>query len=346
MSNSKSREDVLRDIEEFSDEYDQTTRAAFEDSYDHLSVLNQHFFSVRVAVTRSDADFTDLYFSDDELDAIEDVLIEHLQECKRRNGKASQSALRGEDDLVNPGRITRHFGTYSKGKVAALDNPKQVHVTDDKRERLNREVREDEYKRDILTGLLMGDGYMKYPDGKNTRLGIEMADEEFLEWVSDELGDIVREPDKSRDAADLAEKNREHGYTVNEENYSDLYTISSVALPALEEFASWYDSGQKRFPDWVELNPTVTKMWYCCDGSLAGGYQSSSHPVIYVANEKDRRDYLMNLFEDTAFSPTLTDGGGGTLQFSRGEAKDFLDWLGDPPAGFEYKWLPEQRPSQ
>lgn len=47
---------------------------------------------------------------------------------------------------------------------------------------------------------------------------------------------------------------------------------------------------------------------------------------------------MESLFEDTPFNPSFNKIGGGGLQFTREESTEFLEWLGEPVPGYEYKW--------
>jgi hypothetical protein len=97
---------------------------------------------------------------------------------------------------------------------------------------------------------------------------------------------------------------------------------------------SWYSNGEKEFPSNLKATPNRARMWYACDGSLV----QNEHCVIYSYNERDRPKFLKSLFNNTPFNPSFSLTGGGGLRFSRSESREFLNWLGEPALGYEYKW--------
>lgn len=84
----------------------------------------------------------------------------------------------------------------------------------------------------------------------------------------------------------------------------------------------------------MELTPTTVRHWYIGDGSL----NSNKYCVIYASNEKERPEYMESLFDNTPFNPSYNKCGGGALQFTRKESPEFLQWIGEPAKGYEYKW--------
>lgn len=189
---------------------------------------------------------------------------------------------------------------------------------------------------ELIAGTLMGDGTVvqneqnKYPIFK-----LAMTTREFLEWFDDEMGILSTGVSLFETGSDNASRAKKTGFTttVNEENYNDMYVCRSRTLPDLVPFREWYRSGEKRFPDRLELTPLVAKLWYCCDG-----YSKQTNPPVAtlgVANEIDRKEYLRNLFDDAGFSITFDDK---SVVLSTDESRRFFDWIGDPLPGFEYKW--------
>lgn len=333
-----SREEILNAIEECHEAHGKVTQKLLQehDKYPTLSSIENEFGNLSKAKLESNIENPNqIRFTDEQLEKLKPELLEQLEACERKYGKVNQKLISKDDEFWNPNYFKRAFGTLSKAKLAAdLDDHGQIHLTDKELEELNSEIQDNSYKQYILIGLVMGDAWVDNPENKSPRIGIEMANREFLKWVSEELGAIAKPVRKRGSASELAEKNKKYGYTVNEENYSDMYVLRTRGLPYLERFAQWYGSGEKRFPDTLELNSTICKIWYCCDGSLV----QNEYSVIYVANEIDRPKYLENLFEPTPVAPSVHQGGGGTIQFKRDETPNFLEWLGDAPPGFEYKW--------
>lgn len=309
---------------------------------DDINMLNsaqyrKHFGSLSVAKLRADLDQgTIIHLTDEQLEELEDEMIEELQRCKHKNGKATVELYREMDTDLSVRHIKRQFGTFSKAKTEALDDPGITHKTHARMDRINEDLENDKRKKEILRGLLMGDGTVgKTASGKRNNLKVEMTKREFLDWVARQLGDLVSLLKKSREAEDLAEKNRRHGHTVNEENINDEHILGTVATDFTTRMRDrWYPNGEKRFPDDLDLTPEMTRIWYVCDGSLA----RNEVAVIYAHNEISRQDYMESLFDDTPFNPSFNYTGGGGLQFTKEETPEFLRWIGDPVPGYEYKW--------
>ena len=102
----------------------------------------------------------------------------------------------------------------------------------------------------------------------------------------------------------------------------------------------WYPDGSKRFPADLELTPTLTKFWYVSDGYLDVGRWGRPRIEIKTRNESDRSDFLVSLFREVGFDPTFKRN---ELRFDRDDTAVLVEWMGDPPAGFEYKRAVDSR---
>jgi len=259
-------------------------------------------------------------------------ILDNIRLCEKEYGKVSTTLMREDENLINPYYAKKHFGTFSKAKVKSdIENVGQIHLTNKELKEINNSITKKQ--KDILKGILMGDAWVGKEKGKNAKLSIESINEEFIDWLDDVLGDIVSHTGKRNTASELAEKNRKYGYTVNEENYNDIYTLRTRQIPYFNKLHEWYSTGEKRFPK-LYLSPTILKMWYVCDGS----YVDSKYPVIYSSNENDRKKFILSLFDETELNPSFTKGGGGTIQFKKSESNEFFEYIGEPVPGFEYKW--------
>ena len=61
---------------------------------------------------------------------------------------------------------------------------------------------------------------------------------------------------------------------------------------------------------------------------------------IEARNESDRPDFLVSLFRGVGFDPTFRRN---ELRFTCDGTEALVEWMGDPPAGFEYKWAVDSR---
>jgi hypothetical protein len=260
-------------------------------------------------------------------------ILEDIRLCEKENGKVTTKLMRNNNKYVHPYYVKKEFDTFSKAKQkSGIDNVGQIHLSEDNLNKINDSINKNQ--QEILKGILMGDAWIDKPENKNARIAIESVKKEFLVWLDNKLGDITTGVRLKNTSSELANKNREHGYTVNEENYNDIYVLRSRALPYLNNLYEWYQSGEKRFPN-IELTRITLKMWYVCDGSLV----KNNYAVIYAANENDRKKFIRHLFDDLDLYPSFHGGGGGVVQFSKEDTKKLFEYIGEPICGFEYKWV-------
>mgnify|MGYP006271462653 FL=1 len=198
-------------------------------------------------------------------------------------------------------------------------------------------------KQEMVLGLLMGDGSIPtQPDGRNGVFHVPMVNRQFLEWYDNRMGLFTTGVSLKKTAEELAENNRESGFSPNAkaENYHDMYTVWSRSHPYFTRLRSWYESGTKRIPVGFELTPEIAKFWYISDGFLDVDRDRTPRAEIRTHTESDRSDFLLDLFREHGFDPNFRRG---TVRFSRDETRSFLDWMGNPPPGFEYKWVLDSR---
>lgn len=190
-------------------------------------------------------------------------------------------------------------------------------------------------QQEMFKGLLMGDGCIARHGeiDKNPRFTIQMVTESFLEWVHSEMYPLttgVKLTD-SNTASERTKTLQATGFATGE--CQDVYTLESRGLPWLENLADWYSSGKKRFPDNLELTPMVARMWYVSDGGLM--HNHTSQLQIASVNESSRQQFLLDLLNDVGFDGYATKN---KIVLNQSDRDQFLDWMGDAPPGFEYKW--------
>lgn len=194
-----------------------------------------------------------------------------------------------------------------------------------------------EYSIDILTGLMMGDAWYSK---KNQRIGIELINKRFLEWLESELDDIFLSVRPNRTAEEMSQKSRDSGFNekASKDDYNNTHTLHTISHPELSQFNWYIDEGDKIYPADLVLNSEVLKMWYCCDGGLqwSSDRQRASFKLT-CKNESDRLEHIHTKFMDIGFNPHI-DKTYGTITFGRDETENILDYIGAPPEGFEYKW--------
>lgn len=189
---------------------------------------------------------------------------------------------------------------------------------------------------EIVTGSLMGDGCVNTPR-KNARLSVTSITKPYLNILDEEFGmysngfTMMTDADSSYENA-----NRVFEHKLYKENFSDVYQFRTIAHPELSKFESWYETGEKVFPESIEMTPTVLKHWYCGDGSYR---VMGDTDVLSIAtiNEKDNADKLCSYFTNSGL-PEFSYFDGKSMVWGTEESDILFDYMGEPLPGFKYKW--------
>ena len=181
---------------------------------------------------------------------------------------------------------------------------------------------------DIITGLMMGDGTLNRMDGKNPALHVTTTEEDFAEHLRNVFGPIT----SSVGERDISRWKNEYGSKIH-------YEFRTRRHPGFDRWATWYDTGEKRFPDDVELSTTTINYWYAGDGTFSDRDGRLPEANIASLNEIDHIDWLRDHVEDeTGLTATTYNKG---LYFNSTDALEFFDKL-DPLPGYEYKYPSEE----
>lgn len=187
----------------------------------------------------------------------------------------------------------------------------------------------------IITGLLMGDGHINR-SSTTPRLRAEMVNEDYLHYLDDEFPHISCGVNLSRTAKQQSKKHIETGFNQNasQESYSDCYWWETMCHDGLQTYADWYKSGEKVFPEDLELTPMVLKHWYVCDGSFNGYIQ------IYLDNEKSNKKKIESYFSNIIYDNIRWDEQKGhtAINFTKEDSNKIFEYIGGPLPGFRYKW--------
>lgn len=180
-------------------------------------------------------------------------------------------------------------------------------------------------QKDIITGLLMGDGSITR-DGSNPRLVVDMCNEEFIKWLADEFGEL---------AINL------QSWEPEREEWNEVWRFQTRRLPELQRWAEWYGTDGKVFPPDVALTPLVLKMWYVSDGDR--DYVPRGRDGLRIAMNKERgnEEKIEAYFEDAGLpTPNSWDHHDGACRARWGgdDAEELWEYMGDAPEGFKYKW--------
>jgi hypothetical protein len=198
----------------------------------------------------------------------------------------------------------------------------------------------------------MGDGWIDRQKGQQPRLGSAMITEEYLQYVDNVFSVIGHDVSLKQTAEENAKHKRESGFRPNADpkNYSDIYIWRTMSHPDFQDFADWYSSGEKVWPDGIQLTPTVLKHWYCGDGSWNN---NASHNCIRIgmSNEREYIDKVDQFFHQAGlplpsnYNIYKTKSGryDCSVVFSVDQSKELWEYMGEPLPGFEYKWPEEYR---
>lgn len=199
-----------------------------------------------------------------------------------------------------------------------------------------------EQHRDLITGLLMGDGWIKRESGRKPSLQTKMVSPNYLKYLDSRFGILGNGVSLYQTAEDKAKEDRIYKSNPNAkaENYQSLYTWRTVGHPELKEFSKWYSSGQKVWPEDIELTSTVLKHWYCGDGTW-NNTGSRNCISISMFNEINNTDKVDNMFTNVGLpKPTNYAISKTNCQaaFTVEQSKELWEYMGEPLPDFEYKW--------
>lgn len=187
-------------------------------------------------------------------------------------------------------------------------------------------------QKEVITGLLLGDGSFGYRNG----MSVSNTNKLFLYHLNSILSPWTGSITKKVDSNKTRKIKTKDGCLHTIKSNKACYSLNIRKHPEIDDLSDWYKPSSECFPEDLTLTPTIAKYWYVSDGGLCWNATNTASATITTTNEMKRREYLESLFEDNGFSPTMS---GTTLLFTREDTERLLDWMGDPPPGFEYKWI-------
>lgn len=187
---------------------------------------------------------------------------------------------------------------------------------------------------DILRGVLLGDGSIGKPNATNPMISVGNTNIQFLEHLSEIMGILST------------------AIRVNKEpegNSSPFYSVKTKHHPQLENvYERWIDETGKHIPtNQISFNKEVMKYWYACDGGLSwrkngsGNWyaDASIHVVTEINQVEDISRQISNDLEPNVYK----NNGESRISYVSSEADKFLEWLGEPIPGMDYKWETDSR---
>lgn len=190
---------------------------------------------------------------------------------------------------------------------------------------------------EVLTGLYMGDGSLAAHGSDNPYMRWNNTNKPFLELLDEKLGWLTTGVRLKKDAQQAANErlSRNPDWKMDAGNFDAIYGTRTRRLPYFRKYESWTSSGQKRYPEELELTPTVAKYWYVSDGTVNWMRSYSARVVFACQNERDRPEFICNLFRQAGFE---ANQNLHMFYLSVEDSKRFLSWIGQSVPGFEYKW--------
>jgi hypothetical protein len=209
----------------------------------------------------------------------------------------------------------------------------------------------DKEVKEILIGLLMGDGNVGSKSAKNSNIHCSMISKNYLKFLDDKFDWLSTGVSLKRSSKESAEIAKSSGFSpkAKNENYSDIYTLCTRSHPFITNLSDWYSSGNKVWPKDIELTPTVLKHWYCGDGSInRSGKNSSPRIIISMANEYGNSSKISNYFKNVGLPEPSNytswqtghwnDNKNFDAQWTVEESKELWNYMGNPLPDFYYKW--------
>lgn len=207
-----------------------------------------------------------------------------------------------------------------------------------------------ELKMEMVVGLMMGDGCVGGKENKNQRVKVDWSSKRQCLWLDDCMGWLstgvshVRTPEESARNMEVSGLNGEK-YSANTDNFSDMYEVYTRRHPNFSVFMDWYNSGEKVWPENIDLTPTTLLFWYVSDGDY-NVYGTNNYISIAMKNEKNNTEKVCNYFSSADLPQPSFNRGGERPQWSVKDTNILLDYMkkspfysGGGPPGFEYKFL-------
>lgn len=188
----------------------------------------------------------------------------------------------------------------------------------------------------IIIGCLLGDGHINM-SSKNGQFHLRLTNKKALnyikkmlpEWMITEAGIYL---DRTKEESLKQVKNINN----NAKSCKDYYGIRTIRHPKFTEIRkNWYDGSRKIAPN-RKFNKTELKYWYVTDGSISTHPDKKfKHKSMICAKNHIENGMGVDVFSKCPVTPKIYDN---VFQFSVQDTEDFLNFIGSPVPGFEYKW--------
>lgn len=190
---------------------------------------------------------------------------------------------------------------------------------------------------DILRGHLMSDGWLHY-QGKNPSIETSMTTPNYLRYLHKKFSDISLGVVHHMTARESAAQARESGFIpeASEENFSDKYRWHTTTHPQFSEFEQWYASGQKVWPEDIEITPEVLTHLFVGDGTYRNK-SGNNYIKIKLRNEIDNKEKINTMFKQSGL-PEPNNWNDGSAVWNTEESEELFDFMNEAPPDFKYKF--------
>ena len=130
-------------------------------------------------------------------------------------------------------------------------------------------------QKSVIIGSLLGDGTMRCKTNALFEVNHSFKQKEYVDWKYEKLRNLVRTPPKQR---------KGNGRRI-------AYRFTTLSLPELTKFYhQFYNSGEKRIPTDLILDPLQLAIWFMDDGS-------KSRKTVYFNTQQFSIDCQRHLIE-------------------------------------------------
>ena len=164
---------------------------------------------------------------------------------------------------------------------------------------------------EIIRGCLLGDGSLDNPNDGPPALRISSMRREHIRWIHEQLDWLSR------------------GITRDSRG---AYRLRTLSHPVFHQFWTWMDAPP--IDGWTLSRPTA-RCWYACDGGLEWPGTSTQPRATWTITDDTKRAACKRVLRERDYDPMEWER---RLALSFDETERFLEWLGEPTPGSEYKW--------
>ena len=164
---------------------------------------------------------------------------------------------------------------------------------------------------DIIRGCLLGDGSLDNPNDGPPALRISSMRRPHIVWIHNQLSWLSRGVTRDGRGA---------------------YRLRTLSHPVFHQYWTWMDAPPT---DGWTLSRSIARCWYACDGGLEWPGTSTQPRATWTITDDTKRTACKRVLHELDYHPMEWER---RLALSFDETERFLEWLGEPTPGSEYKW--------